>query len=115
MKRFMRFAMFLAFLLITTQISRAQSVLEINQAASETTSELKQQIKFDSEQEDLIYRSYVLYNKKLSQIDAMSSANSKSALEEKKKVYTELCDNLKKILNKEQYARFEAFEKNKSN
>ncbi|NND51589.1 MAG: hypothetical protein HKN54_04225 [Flavobacteriaceae bacterium] len=114
MKRLIRSVLILTLFLFSTQLSHAQNMIEINQSAAETTAELKKEVKFNAEQEDRIYESYVLYHKKLVHIDKMSSANPNSALEEKKKVYTELCDNLKKILNKEQFARFEAIEKYKS-
>lgn len=97
--------------LVGSQNSYGQSTIGINKAASESTELLKKQIKFDTDTEHQIYQSYKVYQRQLHHINTMDTSNSDLITEEKKKVYSKLCDDLKEILTEEQYAMFLDIEK----
>jgi hypothetical protein len=99
------------FFLFGSLNSYGQSTIEINKAAFENTEALKKQIKFDSNTEHKVYQSYKVYQRQMHHINTMSTPNSDLITEEKKKLYSKLCDDLKEILTTEQYAMFLEIEK----
>jgi len=111
MKKFLMLILVVMIFVLGSQTSFGQSTIEINKDASESTASLKKQIKFNTDKEHRVYQSYMLYQRKMHHISAMNSTNSESVSEEKKKVYSELCDNLKNILSEEQFAQFLEIEK----
>ena len=109
-KLLMSFLIVMAFI-VGAQNSYGQSTIEINKAASESTEVLKKQIKFDTDTEHQIYQSYKVYQRQMYHINTMNTSNSNQITEEKKKVFSKLCEDLKEILTEEDYAIFLEIEK----
>ena len=111
MKKLLMTALFMIAFIVCSQNSYGQSSIEINKAASESTELLKKQIKFDADTEHQIYQSYKVYQRQMHHINTMNTSNSDQISEEKKKVYSKLCEHLKEILTEEQYVMFLEIEK----
>ena len=107
------FTLLVAFFLTGTFTITAQNTLEINNAASEITAELKKEIKFNTDQEHKIYEAYVLYNTSLR--DLNEDISLASVGEEKKKIYGTLRNTLESILTEEQFEMYQLIEKRNSN
>lgn len=105
MKQFLKICLVAAIFFIGSQNTEAQNnILEINQAASEKTQNLRKQIKFDKDKQNDVFDAYLKYEKALNNSDTIS-------LEEKQKITEALILTMKSILSEEQFATYKEIEK----
>jgi len=106
MKHFLKVCLVAAMFFVGSQDTEAQNnTLQVNQAASEKTQELRKQIKFDKDKQNDVFDAYLKYEKAL--------ANNSNAMtsEEKQKITEALILSMKSILNEEQFAVYKEIEK----
>jgi ABC-type transporter MlaC component len=106
MKRFLKVCLVAAIFFIGSQNTEAQSnILEINQAASEKSQDLRKQIKFDKEQLHDVFDAYLKYEK------ALANNSNTITTEQKQKITESLILTMKSILSEEQFAMYKEIEK----
>lgn len=110
MKQFLKVCLVAAIFFIGSQNTEAQNnTLEINQAASEKTQELRKQIKFNKNKQNDVFDAYLKYEK------ALASNSNAISVEEKQKITEALILTMKSILDEEQFATYKQIEKFKIN
>ena len=104
MKQFFTIGFFSLAFFLGSQTMEAQSKLEMNQAASEQTIQLRKLIKFDKEQQHKIFDAYLKYEKAVSKLN--TSASNTNLNEEKEKINAVLVNEVQAILTDEQFEMF---------
>ncbi|MDG5489948.1 hypothetical protein [Psychroserpens sp. SPM9] len=102
MKKIFTLCFFAIAFLFSTQNTTAQNTLEINEAASVKTKELRKTLKFDKEKMDDVYRAYQEFGKAYKKI-SNSSGDHKERLD---KINHLLDEKLRTILTAEQFDRY---------
>lgn len=106
MKRFLKACLLAAIFFIGSQNTEAQNnILEINQAASEKSQDLRKHIKFDKEQLHDVFDAYLKYEK------ALANSTNTITTEQKQKITESLILTMKSILSEEQFAVYKEIEK----
>ncbi|MEZ4793114.1 MAG: hypothetical protein R2783_06535 [Gelidibacter sp.] len=110
MKKIMTLCFFAFAMILGTQTVAAQSKVEINSLAAKKTQALKKAVKFNNDTEDLVYQTYLSYEKKKYSIDKALTEGETISDEDRKKVDNILTDKFKSIFTAEEYRRYLAFE-----
>ncbi|NQX86696.1 MAG: hypothetical protein HRT67_12465 [Flavobacteriaceae bacterium] len=106
MKLFLKVALVASIFFMGSQNTEAQNtILDINQAASEKSQDLRKQIKFDKEQLHNVFEAYLKYNK------AIASSSSTISDEGKQKLTESLILTMKSILTPSEFAKYKEIEK----
>lgn len=98
-------ATFLGTQSVVAQETALQNTKEINAKASEKTEALRKFIKFDNTKRDQVYEAYKTYNQAKASLKR-DKITDKKAVE---KVEKQLNDQIKGILNEEQFERYKLF------
>ena len=107
MKQILKVCLIVTALFFGAQNTEAQNnILEVNQAASEKTQELRKQIKFDKHIQNDVFDAYLKYEKALATFEGNTLTS-----EEKEKITETLVLSMKSILNEEQFALYKKIAK----
>lgn len=112
MKKLMTLCLFAFAMILGTQTITAQSMIEVNSLASEKTQELKKVIKFDSDTEDLVYKTFQTYLQKKESLQKITDSGATVSTEDRSKIENMLSDKFKSIFTEDQFNRYMAFVEN---
>lgn len=104
---------FFAFAMVMgTQTMVAQNTIEINSLAAKKTQELKKVIKFNTDTEDLIYKTYQNYEQKKYDIEKLKAQGKTVSQNDMKKFENFLPEQFRTIFTEEEFQRYIAYTNN---
>lgn len=106
MKKIMTICFFAFAMVLVTQTSMAQSVIEVNAAASQKAKELKQVIKFNDDKHELVYQAYQEYELAKFNVDQMIAAGKTVPEKDRMELNNMLAEKFKTLFTAEQYERY---------
>jgi fructose-1,6-bisphosphatase len=109
MKKLITLCLFAFVMILGTQSSFAQSIIETNALASEKTQELKKVVKFNSDTEDMVYKTYQEFVQAQASLDKINASGGTVSAEEQKKVDMLLNEKFKSIFTQEEFIRYSEF------
>ena len=112
MKKLITLCLFALVMILGTQSSFAQSIIETNARASEKTQELKKAVKFNSDTEDIVYKTYQEFVQAQASLDKISASGGTVSPEEQKKVDTMLNEKFKSIFTQEEFQLYSEYVEN---
>ncbi len=111
MKKIITLCFFAFAMILGTQTSMAQSVIEVNAAASQKAKELKQVIKFNDDTQDLVYKAYQEYERAKYNVDQIIASGKPVPEKDRMALNNMLAEKFKELFTAEQYERYLTYSK----
>jgi hypothetical protein len=106
MKKIITLCFFAFAMILGSQTVAAQSMVEINSLAAKKTQELKKAVKFDSETEEMVYKTYQAYAQKKFNVDKSTDNGNTVSAEDREKIENMVAEKFKSIFTEAEFKRY---------